>query len=475
MNEYLIEKREEIIFPKSGMEFRRNCSDVRFSLLQDASAFPEKRLDIGKVAADLAVDLRSFLIQWKLLPYVRDGQLTTADIDAESAAFLELARELGGNGICNEATQEIEAIQSSSMRLLSEMQLNGEINTVWGHDYASGITHSLRRGALFSTNNPAKNTLFKKDCPGEYQKILEEISRDYADEPLEDQVSMILVKICARNARPLRPIFEVTNGRYGFMCIQVDPFNIPNVDSTEKIIQQVHYYHEAFKRELRTDTPNIVYKIPAVERALQAAEVLAGEGFRLCVTLNFTVAQHEAFARIISEARVPGFVVLMGGLLDDKVTLDLKNVGNEQAAEIGRHAAQAVIRKSYANLHAKGYDPFVSIMTAAVRGPWAIANTLAPMNGAQSFITTLTAKINEFDQSPMPLESKMDEPVDLAILDALMKSPVFRKAYATLDEQPWNWDELFEFPPFVAFYDQFRDAYAELTEDMRQMAQQENQ
>ncbi len=129
-----------------------------------------------------------------------------------------------------------------------------------------------------------------------------------------------------------------------------------------------------------------------------------------------------------------------------------------------------MIRKSYANLHAKGYDKLVSIMTAAVRGPWAIANTLAPMNGAESYITTLTAKINEFDQSPLPIVAKMDEPVDAAIMAALMQSPVFRQAYATLDEQPWNWDSLFSFPPFMAFYDQFRNAYAELTEDMRQLA-----
>lgn len=469
MNVYLNEKRNKVIFPQSGLTFQQNCNSVRKEMISDAQSRKGDKAQIAKTAAELAIDLRSFLIQWKLLPAVRAGKFTTPDIDAESDAFLAIARELGGDGLCDEAQQEIESIRKSSMRRMSEMQLNGEINTVWGHDYASGITHSLRRGALFSTNNPAKNTLFKKDFPDEYRRILEEIVRDYPNASLEDHVSMILVKICARNARPLQPIFDVTNGRYGFLCIQVDPFNIPNPDSTDKIIQQVHFYHEAFKRELNTETPNIVYKIPAVERALKAAEVLAGEGYRLCVTLNFTVAQHEAFARIISEARTPGFVVLMGGLLDDKVTLDLKNLGIDQATEIGRHAAQAVIRKSYANLHAKGYDQFVSIMTAAVRGPWAIANTLAPVDGAQSFITTLTAKINEFDQSPMPLVAKMDEPVDPAILAALMKSPVFRKAYATLDEQPWYWDELFEFPPFVAFYDQFRNAYAELTEDMRQL------
>lgn len=472
MGKYLIEKRARVIFPTSGSAFRDNCTAVRLELKQDAMTDVNAREAAAQAAADLAIDLKSFLINWKLLPSAREGLFSTADINTESDSFLALARELGDDGVIQKALAEIESIRNSTIRKMSEMQLDGEINTVWGHDYASGIAHSLRRGAVFSTNNPAKNTLFKKDFPGEYEAILNEIVNEWPNASLDDKVSMILVKICARNARQLRPIYDLTDGKYGFICIQVNPFNIPNPDSTEKIIRQVEFYDAAFRRELGTDHPNIVYKIPAVERALDAAEYLAGKGYRLCVTLNFTVGQHEAFAKIISASGTPGFVVLMGGLLDDKVGADLKALGIENAAEIARHAAQAVIRKSYGNLHAKGYDQMVSIMTAAVRGPWAIANTLAPVGGAESYITTLTAKINEFDQSPLPIVAQMDVPLDEGIMSVLMQSPVFRLAYATLDEQPWNWDALFDFPPFVAFYDQFRDAYAVLTEDMRKLTQQ---
>ncbi len=323
MAKYLVEKRERVIFPASGSAFRGNCAAVRQELERDAQAGDGSRAQAAQTAADLGIDLRSFLVNWKLLPSVREGLISAADIEAESDAFLALAGRLGDASLVEKARAEIAAIGASTVRQMSDMQLNGQINTVWGHDYASGITHSLRRGAVFSTNNPAKNTLFKKDFPGEYEAILKEIATECPDAPLEDQVSLILVKICVRNARQLRPIYELSGGKYGFMCIQVDPFNIPNADSTEKIIRQVEFYHEAFKRELKTDSPNIVYKVPAVERALPAAEYLASKGFRLCVTLNFTVAQHEAFAKIIAAAGTPGFVVLMGGLLDDKVGADL--------------------------------------------------------------------------------------------------------------------------------------------------------
>ncbi len=467
MIKYLVEKRERVIFPQDCADFKSNCEAVRNELEKDAESGADAKKLAAETAADLAIDLRSFLINWKLLPGVQQGKLTETEINNEADKFLALAAESGGQTLVDKALAEIKAISNSTIRKMSEMRLNAEINTVWGHDYASGIKPSLRRGALFSTNNPAKNTLFKKDFPAEYDAILNEIVAENPEASFEDKVSLILVKICARTARQLCPIYEITDGKYGFMCIQVNPYNIPNEDSTEKIIQQVEFYDAAFKRELGTNRPNIVYKIPAVERALPAAEYLAGKGYRLCVTLNFTVAQQEAFARIISASGTPGFVVLMGGLLDDKVGVDLKEMGIPDAVEIARHAAQAVIRKSYLNLQAKGYDKVVSIMTAAVRGPWAIANTLAPMDGAESYITTVTGKINEFDADPLPIVAKMNEPVDPEIMATLMKSKVFRQAYATLAEQPWDWDSLFEFPPFIAFYDQFRAAYSELEDDMR--------
>jgi hypothetical protein len=63
----------------------------------------------------------------------------------------------------------------------------------------------------------------------------------------------------------------------------------------------------------------------------------------------------------------------------------------------------------------------------------------------------------------------MDESLDPVIMQTLMKSQIFQMAYATHDEKAWDWDDLFTFPPFVAFYDQFREAYAEMIDDMAQI------
>ncbi|MBR2572596.1 MAG: hypothetical protein IKE30_10835 [Clostridia bacterium] len=452
-------KQSESLKWRSRIVFAASAEAARAAAEELAACVAGGSEEALQAAADVAVDLASYLTHWTL-----EEKLSKEEIAGLSKMLLDAA---GSSPLAEEAQKEIASIRSSSMCELTRKTDAGELATYWGHDYASGLTHSLRRGARWVTNNPCKNTLFKKDFPELYEELLNDIVAENPDMSEEDMVSMVFAKICALSARELRPIHEATKGEYGFVCVQVNPFNIPFDDSAEKIIRQVRFWNEAFKKELGVEDPNIVYKIPAVRAGLEACPVLLEEGFRLCLTLDFTVTQHDIFARILSAYPQKGFVVLMGGLLDDKVTKELEEMGVEEPRKYGLHAAQAVIRKSYANLHAKGYDKNVSIMTAAVRGPWAIANTMAPGDGAVTLITTLTNKILEFDGNPTPLESHMADPVDPEIMAVLEKSKVFRQAYCMPSEGLLGWEDLYEFPPFMAFYDQFRDAYAELTEDIR--------
>jgi len=469
LKEIFVEKRNDILFPPSGAAFLENCRRLQEELRHMFGQGPESCELGAKIAAEIAIDLRSYLVQWKLAAYIKGGSLTQAEIDDQADLFLNLARSHGTKELAAAAEKEIAAIEHSSVKRMCELTLAGELNTVWGHDYASGLTHSLRRGARWVTSNPCKVTAYKKDFPDQFKKIIKGIKKEFANAPVEDLVSLLFMKICAVSARELRPIFEATNGEYGFVCVQTNPFNIPHEDSADKMVKQVEFWYEAFKKELQTETPNVVFKLPAVETGIEATKRLLEKSYRLCLTLNFTVTQHEIFAKLLNQGKHRNFVVLMGGLLDDKVTQELSELGIENAKSYGVHAAQAVIRKSYANLHKKGYDKNVSIMTAAVRGPWAIANTLAPAHSAPTLITTLTNKINEFDALPLPLESNMDTPVDPQIMEVLQKSKVFRQAYCLPEEGLLTWENLFEFPPFIAFYDQFRDAYRELTDDMDQM------
>ena len=60
------------------------------------------------------------------------------------------------------AKAETGSIEKCQLRIISQMQGEKKINTVWGYDYASGLTYALRRGARFVTSNPGKINNFRK-------------------------------------------------------------------------------------------------------------------------------------------------------------------------------------------------------------------------------------------------------------------------------------------------------------------------
>lgn len=458
MDQFLVKKRNPILFPKSEEDFYLQLNALKSelkTLIADHPAGKDFYLD---ASAGVAVDLRSWLAQWVLA-----GMVNSEDIEKASDDLLAFTENMGGKTAADKARAEIKDIAESSVRKMCDMTKAGGANTVWGHDYASGLTFSLRRGARWVTSNPCKIQAFKKDFPEHYQDLVSEIKRENAGADASVMASQMFTKVCAISARALYPIFEATDKQYGFVCMQVDPREVKNTDA---MIQQVDFWYEAMKKELGVEEPNVVFKLPAVEPAFKAAEVLLQKNYKLCMTLNFTVTQHAAFAKILSKGAKPGYLVLMAGQLDDQIAKELEAKGVADAKLIARHGSEAVIRKSYKMLAEKGYKN-LSIMTAAVRGPWHIQNSFAPVEGAAGMITTVPGKIREFDAAPAPIASVMDQPVEEKYLEILQTSDVFNKAICTPEEGLLTWENIYDYPPFVAFFNQFTAAYQEIEDDFK--------
>lgn len=458
MDQFLTAKRNPILFPKASEDFAKSITALKAELKALIADNPESKNFYLKTAADVAVDLRSCLSDWVLTDLV--GKKA---IDIASDNLLTFVSELGGKDLVAKAKEEIAAIAASSIKKMCDMVKTGEANTVWGHDYASGLTASLRKGARWVTSNPCKIQLFKKDYPAYYQELVAEIKRENEGASTAVMAAQMFTKVCAISARALYPIFEATDKQYGFVCMQVDPRNIHDTDA---MIRQADFWYDAMKKELGGIEPNVVFKLPAVKEALPAAEALLKKDYKLCMTLNFTVSQHLEFAKVLCKGTKPGYLVLMAGQLDDQIAKELEAKGVADAKAIASHGSEAVMRKSYKLLAEKGYTN-LSIMTAAVRGPWHIQNSMAPTNGAPVLITTVTGKMNEFDANPTPIASVMDQPVEEKYLEILKTSDVFNKAMCTPEEGLLTWENLHEYPPFVAFYTQFIDAYQEVEDDFK--------
>ena len=100
----------------------------------------------------------------------------------------------------------------------------------------------------------------------------------------------------------LRPVWERTEGRDGYVSIEVDP-NL--ADDTEGTIAQATHFHEAI------DRPNLLVKIPATDAGVPAIEEMTARGYSINVTLIFSLDRH----REVAEAYLRGLerLVASGG------------------------------------------------------------------------------------------------------------------------------------------------------------------
>lgn len=462
-----LELREKMFFGDNPENFLNIAMKELGEIEQKLNSNTDLAFDYAELIADLAIDMNSYLYNWKLKPAISEGILQESDLNHVISVYLEKVKIYGGQKLLDITNKEIEAVKNSQTRKISEGFDEGKLKTVYGHDLAYRLDFGLRRGARWVTTNPAKIILYENDYPHEFNRVMSSIKIENPGISAEDFASMVFVKIGGQSAKALRPIYELTDGEYGFVCVQVSPLNLKN---TEAMVKQADYWWDKFKIELGVEDPNIVFKLPAVPHSVEAAKQLIDRGYRLCMTLNFSVTQHELFAEIIQKGKKTGYVVFMGGYLDDAVSKELiaNGMDEEQAKDISKRASEAVIRKSYNNLKNKGFDK-VSIMTAAVRGPWSMINSLSPGDGQPILITTTDSNVNIFDSSTRDLIPVLDKPVEQKYMEALEQSDVFKKAYADKESDEFDFYNLYDYPPLVNVNDGFIDSYTQTLNNAKAM------
>ena len=85
----------------------------------------------------------------------------------------------------------------------------------------------------------------------------------------------------------LRPVWEGTRGRDGYVSIEVDPTLAADTSGS---IAQATYFHETIAR------PNLLVKIPATDAGVPAIEEMTASGYSINVTLIFSLIRHRQVA-----------------------------------------------------------------------------------------------------------------------------------------------------------------------------------
>jgi transaldolase/glucose-6-phosphate isomerase len=182
------------------------------------------------------------------------------------------------------------------------------------------------------TSNPA---IFEKAITGsdDYADILTQASKNADATALYEQLA---IRDIQDAADVLRPVYDRTQGRDGYVSLEVSPYLANETNAT---IEEARRLWKAVNR------PNLMVKIPGTEGGLAAIEQAISEGINVNVTLLFSQDMYErvAFAYIagLEKAAHPEkiasvasfFVSRIDSMIDARLDQKIKSGGDKAQLE----------------------------------------------------------------------------------------------------------------------------------------------
>ena len=374
--------------------------------------------------AALAIDLRSAWLLWARHPGDATGE-------AAAAASHHLCRLLDGSGrsdLSDAVRSEAAAIEASNLARLARLTAAGQRANPWGNDSPQDLDWALRRGAVLVTTNPIMIDAACRAAPERWDAVRDTIVKDTAIELARRSVELAL-RVVAGVACELRPIFEASDGAYGWVTYQVDPRAAGDAVS---MIDEARYVHDRLSAELGA-TPNVRFKLPGTEAGLDACSALAARAIGLVITASCSVAQHLAFAEVLERSAPDagtgpaGLLVMMNGRLDETVAAELAAAGDPDPDAVARWASAAITRRSYALLRERGCRRS-ALLAASMRGPWNI-DTAITAGPEPVYFSCFPNRARAYDAEPRSLAAGIDDRAASGVLDRLARSRSFRLAF----------------------------------------------
>ena len=191
-----------------------------------------------------------------------------------------------------------------------------------------------RDGLKGITSNPS---IFEKAI-GDSEEYAGAIERFQADG--DHDVSSIYEHLAIADIRAaadlLRPVYDKTKGRDGYVSLECSPYLANDTDAT---------IGEAMRLWSEVGRPNLMVKVPATPAGIPAIRTLIGRGININITLLFAIGVYEqvveAYFRGLEEfRRAGGDIGKIGSVasffvsrIDSAVDKRLEKIGDKAAAE----------------------------------------------------------------------------------------------------------------------------------------------
>lgn len=287
------------------------------------------------------------------------------------------------------------------------------------------MEYAIANGATGATTNPVIIQTVIAQEEDLWKDTIESIILRNRKDTEEDIAWKVMIHILKERAKLLLPVFHESKGKKGRIAIQVNAKYYRDADYMAK---QAIYFHSL--------APNIIVKIPATSAGIEAMEKATIAGVSVLATVAFTVSQYLAVAEAIEKGleirKKEGkdvstqiqFCAIMVGRTDDwlKIVVNKENIitdpGNLEWAGV------AVFKRAYKLYKERKYS--TRLMSAAYRNHFHWSEFI----GGDVVLTIPYKWQRRFNNSDIPVKSRIDDPVDPDIISELeQKLQEFTKAY----------------------------------------------
>lgn len=305
---------------------------------------------------------------------------------------------------------------------------------------------ALAAGAKGCTQNPSYTwKMLTHPQETDYtRQLLEQVLAATDDD--NEAICMLQRKLIHGISEKFMPLWKTSHGRHGYVSIQGDPVN---EDDAEVIIREA--------RINRTLNPNMMIKIPATAAGLKAMYVLMKEDTPLNATEVMAVSQMTALCEMYKSVceetgkRPPMYISLITGIFDEWLAKAVKTQELVVNPDILYQAGMVIAKKIYALMHDRGYR--CGFIGGGVRG----LHHFTEMVGGNVCITmNWLGQADELLRIDQPVVSRLFNPVQPAVLEALLDIPQFRTAYY---ENGLTVEEFAEYEPVEYFRHMFVSAW----------------
>lgn len=198
---------------------------------------------------------------------------------------------------------------------------------------------AMNAGAVGCTQNPSyvyKMLTHNKEKDYAFEILNKVIKKTDDNDLVQETLQRELVSGVA--ARFL-PLWEKSNGKYGYVSIQGNPFK----EDVENLIRNARFNRKA--------GPNIMCKIPATEEGMEAIEVLMSEGSPINATEVMGVRQAmdvcDVYDKVASKMKNPPLVYIshITGIYDEYLGNYVKENGIDVSPDSMWQAGMIIARK----------------------------------------------------------------------------------------------------------------------------------